>query len=75
MYMKTYLMEIITEDGVTTRYHGHTPYSNLAHRWAKDYTNDGGSRVLGRTTTYSNGRTGKRVQVTELDEYQHEIKS
>ena len=73
--MKTYLMEIITGDGVTTRYHGHSHYSNLAHRWAKDYTNDGGSRVLGRTTTYSNGRTGKRVQVTELDEYQHEIKS
>ena len=73
--MKTYLMEIITGDGMTTRYHGHTPYSNLAHKWARDYTEEGGNRVAGKTTTYSNGRTGKRAQVTELDEYQHEIKS
>jgi len=73
--MKTYLMEIISGDEVTTIYHGHTPYSNLAHKWARDYTQEGGSRVLGRTTTYINRTLGKSARVTELEEYKHEIKS
>ena len=73
--MKTYLMEIITGDGVTTIYHGHTPYSNLAHRWARDYTQEGGSRVIGLSTTYVNNQVSKSARVTEIEEYKHEIKS
>jgi len=73
--MKTYLMEIITGDGVTTMYHGHTPYSNLAHKWAREYTQDGGSRVIGRTTRYVNNQIGKGAKITELEEYKHEINS
>jgi len=73
--MKTYLMEIITGDGVTTVYHGHTPYSNLAHKWARDYTQEGGSRVIGLSTTYVNNRTSKVARITEIEEYKHEITS
>ncbi len=73
--MKTYLMEIVTGDGVTTIYHGHTPYSNLAHKWARDYTQEGGSRVIGMSTTYVNNRISKVARITEIEEYKHEITS
>ncbi len=73
--MKTYLMEIVTGDGVTTVYHGHTPYSNLAHKWARDYTQEGGSRVIGVSTTYVNNRISKVARITEIEEYKHEITS
>ena len=68
-------MEIITGDGVTTVYHGHTPYSNLAHKWARDYTQEGGSRVIGMSTTYVNNRISKVARITEIEEYKHEITS
>ncbi len=68
-------MEIITGDGVTTVYHGHTPYSNLAHKWARDYTQEGGSRVIGLSTTYVNNRISKVARITEIEEYKHEITS
>ena len=73
--MKMFLMEIISGDGETTTIHGHTPYSNLAHKWAKDFTHGGGSRVIGITTTYTNRTVGKAARITEVKEYIHEIKS
>ena len=73
--MKMFLMEIITGDGQTAVIHGHTPYSHLAHKWARDHTGDASVRVLGPETTYMNRNTSRSARVTEVNEYQHEIKS
>ena len=59
-------MEIITGDGMTTRYHGHTPYSNLAHRWANEI---GDVKIThGDRTTYYSDRDEFSRRVTKIDE-------
>jgi hypothetical protein len=64
--MKVYLMEIISVEDQTSTLHGHTPYSNLAHKWAKDFTRQGGVRVVGPTTVYM-GASSTAI-VTEIQE-------
>ena len=65
--MQVYVMEILSADvQETPRVYGFTPYSNLAHRWAKDI----GSRSIthgNRTTYYSDGDDLSR-RVTKVDE-------
>jgi hypothetical protein len=36
---------------------------------------EGGSRVIGMSTTYVNNRTSKVARITEIEEYKHEITS
>ena len=60
-------MEILSADlEQTPRVHGFTPYSNLAHRWAKDI---GSTSIThgNRTTYYSDGEDLSR-RVTKVDE-------
>ena len=65
--MQVYVMEILSADlEQTPRVHGFTPYSNLAHRWAKEI----GSTTIthGNRTTYYSDQDELSRRVTKVDE-------
>ena len=65
--MQVFIMETLSADVLETpRVYGFTPYSNLAHRWAKEI---GDVKIThGDRTTYYSDREELSRRVTKIDE-------
>ena len=65
--MKVFVMEVLSGDlQETPRVYGFTPYSNLAHRWAKEI---GDTTIThGDRTTYYSDKEELSRRVTKIDE-------